>query len=146
MRKGKAFVVGLGFALTAVASAVGGLTPSFTPAPKISEHCNPLRCRSIEQIPSLVIPRRPPVLVCYCGSKSPILIQIISDLNQISSADSEKYLVKLNSSSTLGGMTAQYMLVDNAEFANLLNNEKFSYTVLQSKGRISIKLSDFVFP
>lgn len=146
MRQSKAFVVGLVFTVATVASAVGELTPGFIPAPKVKESCAPFKCKSIELLPSPIISKRPPIFVCYCGSASPILIQLITSLDQIYSSDSEKRLVKLESNSTIGGMSAQYMVIEDADFANLLNNKKFSYTILPSNESIFIKFLDSVSP
>lgn len=154
MRHSQAFFVGLVFAASTVASAVDSLTPSFIPALKASEFCTrfKVKCTNIGRLPPIVTPGGIGPLVCYstfegyCGSGTPILVRVITNLNQISALDREKRIVELKSNSTIRGAPARYILTEDVGLANRLANNEFSYTIPFGKGIIDIKPSNFVSP
>ncbi|QLG10668.1 hypothetical protein HLB42_07710 [Deinococcus sp. D7000] len=128
MKPGKIFVVGMAFALSTMALAVNTLSAGFDLPVKVKDFCEIYKNVCVNSGGSTVGPdKRVPILTCYCGSRGPILVKIINDPSQITSEDKEKLLIKLSANSTIGGMPAQYMLIEDAGFANFLASEGFSY-------------------
>lgn len=137
MRANKALLVGMISATSTVALALDKLPVNLMSSAKVEDLCKIFKCTNYEMSLSHVSGKRPPILTCYCGSRKPILIQIISDLSQISSADRGKNVIQLDSKSIIAGVSAKYMLTDDAEFANFLNRREFSYETL-SGNKINI--------
>lgn len=137
MTRNAASAVGLFLAMSAVASAGGGpraasAFPSTGPL-TVAKLCSPVKKCVYFAGAGLMLPPRLPPLVCYCGYKgAAIYITVIRDLNELRPTDSNEFVVSLNETSTASGYRAIYLLMGDRSTAELLSNNKFSYSISES--------------